>query len=197
MRYIIILILLVGCSTKVDKKNNETKEPLINQVSFQEENKAPIVLEELSLLNGKLAVNLPNNFGLMNEKMLATKYPSNNRPTLVYTNAEGTINFAFNHTTNPVPKDKISDLLPPFVNQFNSVYPQIEWFKKDLEIVNDKNFIVLEFIVPAIDTKIYNLMYITELDGKMFMSTFNCIESIKNEWEIIAKKSLNSIKITE
>lgn len=154
-----------------------------------------IVLEKLNLLGGKLIVNLPDGFGLMSEEMLVAKYPSSNRPTLVYTNENGTINFAFNHTQNKIPKDKLPELLPAFVGQFNSIYPQIKWAKKETEIINGKQFVVLEFITPATDSKIYNIMYVTVLDGKMLMCTFNCLESQKSAWEVKAKKSLNSILI--
>ncbi len=186
----------MSCSTKTDKKRNETKEQLISQVAYQEK-QVPITLEKMSLLDGKLIVDLPKSFDLMSKEMLATKYPASNRPTLVYTNQDGSVNFAFNHTFNDIPKDKLPEVLPAFVKQFNSIYPQIEWFKKDVVKVNGKNFVVLEFITPATDSKIYNIMYITVLEGRMLMSTFNCLESQKNKWELKAKESLNSVIINE
>ena len=197
MKYIIILILLVSCSTKTDKKKNETKEQLlISQVVYQEK-QLPITFEELILLDGKLTVDLPNGFELMNEEMLVAKYPASNRPTLVYTNDSGSINFAFNHTKNQISADQLPELLPAFVQQFNSIYPQIEWFKKEVEIVNGKNFVVLEFITPAIDSRIYNIMYVTVLEGRMLMCSFNCMESQKDAWEAKAKESLNSVTVNE
>ena len=127
--------------------------------------------------------------------MLAAKYPSGNRPTLVYTNEDGTVNFAFNHTENKIREANLPDVLPVFVQQFNSIYPQIEWLKKGIETVNGKSFIVMEFITSAVDSKIYNLMYITELEGRMLMCNFNCLDHEKAEWESKAKQSLNSVEI--
>lgn len=196
MKYIIILVFLVSCSTKADKKKNEIKEQLISQVVYQEK-QAPVILQKLNLLDGKLIVSLPDNFGLMSKEMLTAKYPASNRPTLVYTNQNGTINFAFNHTFNDIPKGKLPEVLPVFVQQFNSIYPQIEWFKKDVEMVNGRDFVVLEFITPATDSKIYNIMYVTVLEGRMLMCSFNCLESQKGEWETKAKESLNSVIVNE
>ena len=147
------------------------------------------------VLTGKVQVLLPKSFNQMTSEMLAAKYPASNRPTLVYTNEDGSINFAFNHTVNQVTDDKLPEVLPAFVQQFNSIYPQIRWFKKEMEKVNGKSFIVMEFITPAVDTRIYNLMYITELEGKMLMCSFNCMESQKSEWESKAKQALNSVEI--
>ena len=196
MKYIIILVLLVSCSSKVDKKKAEPKEQLISQVIY--ENKpVSIISQKLNLLNGKLIIDLPEGFDIMGKEMLVVKYPSNNRPTLVYTNKNGSINFTFNHTNNDIPKDKLPEILPAFVKHFSSIYPQIEWFKKGIEKFKGKDFVVLEFITPAIDSKIYNLMYVTVLEGKMLMCSFNCLESQKAEWETKAKESLNSIIIKE
>lgn len=58
-------------------------------------------LEAKSVMNGKLSVLLPAGFTLMGLEMLKAKYPiEGHRPTEVYTNEEGTINTAFNHTQN-------------------------------------------------------------------------------------------------
>ncbi len=151
--------------------------------------------EKHKLLDGKILVQLPVDFKLMSTEMLEAKYPSGNRPTLVYTNEDGSINFAFNHTQNRITKEQLPEALPVFIKQFNTLYPQINWIKKELTTVNGNSFVVLEFITPAVDSKIYNLMYVTSLDDKMLMCSFNCLESQKTEWEQKAKESLNSVEI--
>lgn len=152
-------------------------------------------LIERKLINGSVKILLPASFNQMSADMLAAKYPSSQRPTLVYTNEGGSINFAFNHTVNEVKEKQLPEILPIFTQQFSNLYPQIQWLKKELVTVNGKSFIVMEFITPAADTRIYNLMYISELDGKMLMCSFNCMENQKAEWEPIAKQCLNSVKI--
>ena len=152
-------------------------------------------MDKLKILCGKVCVNLPADFELMSREVLETKYPSGNRPTIVYTNKEGSINFAFNHTKNRILIEQLPEALQAFVKQFNSLYPQIKWLKKEITTINSNKFIVLEFISPAIDTSIYNLMYITSLDEKVLMCGFNCIETQITEWELKAKETLNSIEI--
>jgi len=194
MKYILILVLLISFSIKANNKIEN--EALLNE-TISNEKCSSLISEKLNLLNGKITVDLPEGFGLMSEEMLAVKYPSNNRPTLVYTNDDGTINFAFNHTANAIPKGKLPELLPAFVQQFNAIYPEMQWFKKEVEVLNGRNFIKLEFISPAPDSRIYNIMYVTVLEGKMLMCSFNCLESQKSEWELKAKETLNSIEIND
>lgn len=197
MKYIIIALLFISCSKKAEKKEIVKAEQVIKQVVPKEVVLPSIVLERAQLLGGKLSVDLPRGFGLMSKAMLASKYPANNRPTLVYTNENGSVNFGFNHTQNKLPKNRLKDYLPAFVKQFGGIYPSIEWFDKKVKKIDNRDFIVLEFITPAVDSKIYNLMHITVLEGKMLMCTFNCLESQKAEWETKAKESLNSIVINE
>lgn len=192
----IFMMLLVSYKIQANSESTKSNGEVINEIGFSQK-KIALNLDKQKLLNGKVIVDLPEGFGLMSEEMLAVKYPASNRPTLVYTNEQGSVNFAFNHTFNDIPKGKLPEVLPAFVQQFNSIYPQIQWFKKDLEVINGQEFIVLEFITPASDSKIYNLMYVTVLEGRMLMCTFNCIESLRNEWESKAKNSLNSIEINE
>jgi len=194
MKFITMILFLVSILSQSDKLLVEKNINLLSTLNYSEFQTTD-GLVKLNLIDNKITVDLPSSFELMTEKMLEAKYPSNNRPTLVYTNKDGTINFAFNHTNNSIPADKLPEVLPVFVQQFNSSYPQIEWIKKNVGKVNKKDFIKLEFITPAMDSKIYNIMYVTVLEGRLLMSSFNCLESQMKDWSKDAKKSLNSIKI--
>ncbi|MDO3696054.1 hypothetical protein QVZ41_14470 [Wenyingzhuangia sp. chi5] len=196
IRVLVLALLIIGQSIRANENKIEIRNQLSHE-SIYSGNSINRALGKLNLLGGKLIIDLPEGFGLMSAEMLAVKYPSSNRPTLVYTNENGTINFVFNHTKNAIPKDKLPELLPAFVGQFSSIYPQIKWYKNEMQKVNGKDFIVLEFMTPATDSKIYNIMYITVLEGRMLMCTFNCLESQKSEWETKAKASLNSVTINE
>lgn len=191
---VIILVLFISCTSGTQNKEIVTEKEVL-EVKQQKENKNLKQVEKVRLLNGKVLTFLPSGFKIMSEEMLAAKYPASNRPTLVYTNDDGSINFAFNHTANQITEEKLPEVLPAFVQQFNSIYPQIQWIKKDIEAMNGKNFVAMEFITPAVDTRIYNLMYVTELEGKMLMCSFNCMESQKSEWESKAKQALNSVEV--
>ncbi|MBK8495133.1 MAG: hypothetical protein IPL50_08915 [Chitinophagaceae bacterium] len=60
----------------------------------------PVELEKKEILEGKVEILLPKHFGIMPEEMLLLKYPSANRPTLVYSDENGTVNIAFNLTAS-------------------------------------------------------------------------------------------------
>ncbi|NOU15927.1 MAG: hypothetical protein HOO91_00010 [Bacteroidales bacterium] len=95
--YLLVLsvLFLLSCNSGVNKKSNESEGSQLNY------NKSSVIqLKSKSVLNKKLVVQLPLGFTLMDFEMLKAKYPiEGHRPTEVYTNEEGTINIAFNHTS--------------------------------------------------------------------------------------------------
>jgi hypothetical protein len=53
--------------------------------------------------------------------------------------------------------------------------------------INGKEVGYLEFLTSAMDTEIYNLIFFTDLDGKLLLCTFNCTKKSIDEWSTIAK----------
>jgi len=154
-----------------------------------------IELETKSLLNDRLELKIPKAFGVMSEEMMKTKYPSERRPTLVYTNETGGINVALNLTQNQANQDVLQAYTDNFVKTFTQLYPSATWKGSGVIDINGKNIGFLELITPAIDTEIYNLMFFTDLDGKLLLCTFNCTVENIDEWTPVAHEILNSLKV--
>lgn len=74
-----ILISLLICFTF------QTAKPRVN---------SDIKLHEHLLLDNQLSISIPDSFAQMDEEMLKLKYPSERRPTIVFTNAKGSVNVA-------------------------------------------------------------------------------------------------------
>jgi len=154
-----------------------------------------IELETKSLLDNKVELKIPKGFEIMPEELIELKYPSERRPSLVYSNESGGINVALNWT-----EDKASqELIPPykdnFVQAFKNMYPSADWKNSGIKMINGRKVGYLELVIPAIDTEIYNLMFFTDLDGKLLLCTFNCTKKSIHEWTPAAKEIMNSLKI--
>lgn len=152
-----------------------------------------IKLEKKQVLNDKVEILLPKNFGIMSEEMLQLKYPSANRPTLVYSDEDGTVNIAFNHTTSRASQKEIEKYKDVFVSTFKSSYPTAVWGEKGVKEINGRKVGFLEVTTPAIDTKIYNLLFFTDMEGKLLICTFNCTSKKKSAWAESAKKIFGSL----
>ena len=151
-----------------------------------------IELETKVILNEALEIKIPKGFDIMAEELMELKYPSQRRPTLVYSNKSGGINVGFNLTLQKADQNIIEQYLGVFESSFKNAYPSAEWISAGIKIINGRKIGCLEMITPAMDTKIYNLIFFSDLNEKLLLCTFNCTEKDKNQWEKAAHEIMNS-----
>ncbi|MBK6966525.1 MAG: hypothetical protein IPH20_22165 [Bacteroidales bacterium] len=150
-------------------------------------------LESKLLLNGKIELKIPEDFELMKEDMLKVKYPMESRPTLVFTNESGGINVALNHTQNKADQDMITAYKDNLVQTFKSVYPSAKWKDSGVKEINGRKVGYMELVTPAMDTEIYNLLFFTDLEGRLLICTFNCTKKDIKDWTPVGKEIMNSL----
>ena len=158
-------------------------------------NEIEIELETKTLLEDRIELKVPVDFQIMSDQLMKVKYPSENRPNLIYTDESGGINVALSLTENSASQDIIPAYADNFVQTFKNLYPSAEWKDSGVKEINGLQVGFLELVTPAIDVEIYNLMFFTELDGRLLICTFNCTRPSIDEWSPIAKEIMNSIKV--
>ena len=146
-------------------------------------------------LSGKLQVLVPKDFVKMSSEEIRKRYLlEGKRPTEVFTNTKGDVNFAFKHTLTPVTLEQLPQVQPALVSQIAAV--KAEFINNKFEEVNGHPFVILEFISPLQDgSRVYNLMYATSLDDKLLLATFNCPYDQLTDWQDIAHQMMNSIEV--
>lgn len=152
-------------------------------------------LEIKTLLNDKIELKIPKEFSLMGEDIIKIKYPANNRPTTVFSNTKTTTNIALNLTTHPADQNLIEQYKESFLNTFTKSIPTAEWKSNGVKEINGKKVGYLEFISPATDTKIYNLLFFTDVEKKLLLCNFNCIVEDTSQWLSVANEIFNSLKV--
>ena len=196
--YLIILIAVIafGCKSEnrkkvITKEKSAVEEVKSNKVEFVNK----VELYSVTLLNEALKVQIPKEFKLMDSEMLNLKYPvTAKRPTIVYTDSIGEINIAFNYTKDNIKAADVPKVQESILNQFKNA-PAITLINSDYRDINGKDFFIIKFYSPAVDAQIYNLMFGTELNGRLLMGTFNCTVSHLQEWQPIADKIVNSLEV--
>ena len=190
MSSVVVICLLASANLKIASAKGNLVPVIIADYKTAE-----VVLSSRNVLDGKLELLLPKEFDLMSKELLEVKYPDVNRPTVVYSNGDGTVSIAINHTANAISYKELPQVLPAFEQQFNSIFPDIKWHKKELTKINKQDFIILQFETPAADMEIYNSMAITSLDGRMLMVSFNCPADALSQWKSRAAEIVGSIKV--
>jgi hypothetical protein len=174
---------MTGCTM-----NNSSE---VNKTVFDVGNEK-VELDQVSILSNKIDMLIPKSFRIMSEELAKIKYPSERRPTIIYTNESGSINVALSHTKNKATSSQISEYMDVLKKTFKNLYPSAQWNNASVEKMNGKEVGVLELVTPAIDTEIYNLIWFTDLDGKLLISTFNCKKEQMKDWIPIAKCIMTS-----
>jgi hypothetical protein len=161
--------------------------PAISEVEFKEQ----------SFFENKLTMKVPTEFEPMSNELKQIKYPSERRPPLVLTDETSQINLALNWTENKAEQKDLEALKNALIRSLSSVHPKAQWEGEGIIDVNGKKFGYLELVSQAIDTKIYNLMYFTDLEGRFFIMSFNCTEKFISEWKPTAKEIMNSVMVKD
>ena len=75
----------------------------------------------------------------------------------------------------------------------NAKFQELQYGKR-----NDGGKIAwLAYETMAIDADIFNIMFITPLEGKLLYGSFNCILGMQDEWEEIAMYCIRTITKVE
>ena len=195
LAFLISFGLLLSCENSPGAKNLDEKKSNVfdtTQVAVRDQSK--IRLSRKTVLSGKATMLIPEGFELMDVEMLASKYPqTGHQPTEVYTNEEGTINIALNYTQNKAEEKDLSGVKKTMESQFNQ--PTIEFNQSSMQEINGRKYIQLEFVTPAVDSRIYNFIQITSFEGRLAMFTFNCTGNYRKAWEATGKKIMQSIEM--
>jgi hypothetical protein len=153
------------------------------------------VLETRTALDGRLSLLVPKEFTLMSEEMILKKYPRANRPSLVFTNTQTTINIALDHTAFKVGIEELPKAKQAIRGGLETSFPSAQWFRDELKAINGRQFFVLEMRTPAADTDIRNLMIGTSLEGRLFVITFNVTKALEGTWMPIGNRVVESVQI--
>lgn len=193
--FVTVLYLLLSCSSPVkddSEKSFSVKSDILNEVSnynsqIKSSYKKDTILE-------KVVIELPKGLQKMTKEILSKNYAENVRPAVAYSNEDISATFSFSTVPQRIDESKLVELLPIMEQQFETLYPQINWISKRMTKVSRKPFIKYEFISPTTKKEVYSLVYFTEINGVLFISTFNCTIEQKNKWQSLARESMNSIR---
>lgn len=206
----LILLFVTGCNTTNEDSGQGSgvspqtsdENATQNGAKGSQENSSQLVgdgeniqFSTISIMSDKISVLIPTTFNIMSEDMAKIKYPSENRPSIIYTNDSCSVNVAFSYTQNKASSENIQAITDAMKESFENLYPSAQWYTSEVKTINDKDICVLELITPAVDTEIYNLMWLTDLDGKLLIATFNCTKEQMDEWEPVGKVILSSFEL--
>lgn len=154
-------------------------------------------LGERTVLDGRLDILIPDDFEEMAPDLLRFKYPSENRPTLVFTNPDGSINVGFNHTNTSANPEQLPEFHHALDTFLRGVHKRATWHESTMREINGRQFLFFDFISQAFDTRIRNMILGTTLDNRLLLITFNVTSELEEQWAETGKRIVASISISD
>lgn len=164
------IFLIVGCSPKIE-------------------------LEPRSVLGDRVTFSVPSSFTLLVDEIREFKYPSENRPEIVFSNEEADINFAISWKKEQASQAMMDFIAQKMAKSMSARIKRSKLLDEGVKEVRGRKIGYIEIITPAMDSRIYNLIFFTDLEGRLLMFNFNCVSGKMRKWKPIGRKILASLTI--
>ena len=148
--------------------------------------------ERKEMFQGKLGVMLPESFVTLPAKLARIKYSSQQRPQVIRTSRDTTVNFGMSLTDIGIEEEHIKELRDQSREALKRLNPAFVFYESGV----DKRHVTVgwfEFKSYGLDTDVYNLMFVSRIGGKMLHGIFNCDYEDVLEWREAARQMMYSI----
>ena len=141
-----------------------------------------------------ISVMLPVGFVEMDPFIAKNKYPAENRPELVFTSEDTTINFTFKYTELPISESQLIPAAHQLRMAIQRLNPSNIFYESDAIQREDGSAVWFDYKSYALDDAMYNFIYLVEIDKKLLQGGFNCSFGIYKDWKTVAMQVVESIR---
>lgn len=153
--------------------------------------------EEIELFEKSMNILFPKSFIDLPENMKKIKYPSEQRPQIIKTSLDTSVNFGFSLLPLPIKNEQTKEALKQFKTVLKRVNPAYVFYDFKEEKIGEKTISWFDFKSYGVDFPMYNIMYILPIRNKVMHGIFNCLYKDIDEWKEYAFQVIKSIKETE
>lgn len=153
-----------------------------------------IMFETIKLFRGRMEIRLPEGFVDMPDYLAKRKYPSKYRPPVILMSKDTLVNYGFQLTEAPLAGKQLRDAIEGFLYQSRRIMPAAHFGEIQYTDRVDGQVAYFSYEVPAADTDIFQITYITDIEGKLLHGMFNCLSQERENWEETALSSIRSVK---
>lgn len=195
---IICIVIIVICISIQIIMNKETKEmqersEKLEQFVLQTESGQEIETEYTHVDDNQFYIKIPTNFQQLDIETISKKY-NGEIPNIVFSNDETTINIAISLTENEMTDKQIK----PYKEYMEKILENnSEIIDSDYYKVDNHNIGQIKLMTKATDTNIYNNMIFFSYHDKLVIVTFNCTDNLKNEWQEVGDRIIDSLFFNE
>lgn len=135
-----------------------------------------------NLFHHGVEIFLPDTFRDMEPDEARKKYFSEQRPEIIKTNEDGTVNFTFSLVDKEIDKDQLEAIIDDFYQVLKRFQPMSVCLETGSELEELVPFAWMEFVSNALDENLYNMLTIYPMRKKLLMGMFNCPFQERTNW---------------
>lgn len=151
-----------------------------------------VQFERITLFQDKMSIMMPVSFVDLPSNLAKIKYISEQRPQIIKTSLDTTVNIGFSMPDLEVYPEHIEELCKQTKSALKQVNPAIVFYEGQVE--GDLPLGWFEFKSYGIDGNVYNLMFMTVINKKLLHGIFNCNYNDLLEWRDAARQMMRTIK---
>ena len=153
---------------------------------------------EVEAFDGQITVLIPSSFKDIPTEHAKIKYPSESRPQIIKTLPNDTsVNLCLSLIDCPITEQSLEDDAREMKNLLKKTNPAMEFYKSNIEQLEDFKLAWFEFKSFAIDGQMFNIMFVAPAHGQMLQGVFNCFFDKIETWQKPALEIIKSLKYTK
>lgn len=136
----------------------------------------------------EISIYLPEDFIDIPEMVKTMKYPSENRPAVIKTSLDTSVNFSFN-MLEKINSEQVKELAGQLKSTINKMNPSFTFYEEwEGETLQDNKIRMFDFKSYGLDEQIYNMMCLIPLKNGTLHGIFNCLDRDSEDWKEVAWK---------
>jgi len=140
---------------------------------------------------------MPREFSLMPEHMAAEKYITAQRPQVILSNRDCTVDITLNLLEDLLKAIQIPLCLQKLKNTIHEVYPATLFFDAELIDTNNATIAYMDFKSFSLGGPVYNIMFVSAVCGMPLIGTFNCSFERWEQWRPVVLEMLKTMREVE
>ena len=142
----------------------------------------------------RLELMAPREFSPMSEEMAAEKYLTSQKPQVILSNRDYTIDITLNLLEDALLVEQIPQCLQKLKNTIRDVYPATLFYDAELIDTDGAPVAYMDFKSSSLGGPVYNIMFASALCGRPLIGTFNCQFEHWEQWRPVALEMLKTIR---
>lgn len=158
--------------------------------------KAQTTVKDVTLLEGKLSVNVPADFKEMSDRDFSLRYRMSKKPILILTDERQQLNLIVENTKALCTREQFNSYLDFQLDSYKKEVPDLVVLEKG--IINSTSGVPIGFMklnFKSGEHLIFNYFFFTTVNNELIIFTVNFLDVLRIRYEKVIDDVLTSVKV--